>query len=259
MKNSVNKLKSSLGDSFNVDEDADLLVIARNYISTADLIISDRKAIYDYRLAYKELIKTDPLEKLSKEKLAIHKELVNLSTKLWDLAVKLMPDKLSAENRNMVNRYKSLLEMIRNSDVDIYNDLGKDAYFQYKKLTEETTRFLPAWAVTSLSARGKIPFEGGMFDLVIFDEASQCDIASALPLLYRAKQAVVIGDPRQLKHITSLDINKDEKLLNKNDLFLSHPNWAYSFNSLFDLASGLVGPSGLSKTTRSPPFTRRNN
>ena len=28
--------------------------------------------------------------------------------------------------------------------------------------------------------------ETGNFDLVVFDEASQCDIASALPLLYRA-------------------------------------------------------------------------
>ena len=165
--------------------------------------------------------------------------------KVTELAVKMMPDKLSAENRNMVNRYKSLLEMINNSDIDIYNDLGKDAYFKYKKLTSETTRFLPAWAVTSLSARGKIPFEPGMFDLVIFDEASQCDIASALPLLYRAKQAVIIGDPKQLKHITSLDMGKDKKLLSKNDLLMSHPNWAYSFNSLFDLASGLVGPKGL--------------
>ena len=51
---------------------------------------------------------------------------------------------------------------------------------------------------------GKIPLAPGIFDLVVFDEASQCDIASALPLLYRAKAAVVIGDYKQLTHITSL-------------------------------------------------------
>lgn len=28
------------------------------------------------------------------------------------------------------------------------------------------------------------PFDPGVFDIVVFDEASQCDIASALPLLY---------------------------------------------------------------------------
>ena len=34
--------------------------------------------------------------------------------------------------------------------------------------------------MTSLSARGRLPFEPGLFDLVVIDEASQCDIASAL-------------------------------------------------------------------------------
>ena len=34
-----------------------------------------------------------------------------------------------------------------------------------------------------------------MFDLVVIDEASQCNIASALPLLVRGKRALTIGDP----------------------------------------------------------------
>lgn len=58
-------------------------------------------------------------------------------------------------------------------------------------------------SVTSLSVKGAYPLESEFFDMVIIDEASQCDVASALPLLYRAKQIVVIGDPLQLKHITS--------------------------------------------------------
>ena len=57
--------------------------------------------------------------------------------------------------------------------------------------------------MTSLSARGRLPFEPGIFDLVVIDEASQCDIASALPLLYRARRAVIIGDPLQLKHVST--------------------------------------------------------
>ena len=38
----------------------------------------------------------------------------------------------------------------------------------------------------------------------MIDEASQCDAASALPLLVRGKRAMVIGDERQLPHITTL-------------------------------------------------------
>jgi superfamily I DNA and/or RNA helicase len=45
-----------------------------------------------------------------------------------------------------------------------------------------------------------LTLEKDLFDLVIMDEATQCDIASALPALYRAKNAVVVGDPNQLRH-----------------------------------------------------------
>lgn len=101
-------------------------------------------------------------------------------------------------------------------------------------------QYLPAWAVTALSARGKIPFEAGMFDLVIFDEASQCDIASALPLLFRAKRAVVIGDPKQLNHVTTLSSKNDQMLMKRYGLLTENPEWSFSINSLFDLAQGKV-------------------
>ena len=59
-------------------------------------------------------------------------------------------------------------------------------------LQSKVSELFVCWAVTSLSARGRVPFEPGYFDLVVIDEASQCDIASALPLLYRAKRSVII-------------------------------------------------------------------
>ncbi|GAB2677990.1 hypothetical protein GCM10027271_43690 [Saccharopolyspora gloriosae] len=60
------------------------------------------------------------------------------------------------------------------------------------------------WAVTCQSAN-RFPLKPGLFDLVVIDEASQCGIAPVLPLLFRARRAVVIGDVMQLKHIAKLD------------------------------------------------------
>jgi superfamily I DNA and/or RNA helicase len=37
-----------------------------------------------------------------------------------------------------------------------------------------------------------------IFDLVVFDEASQCRLEEALPVLTRAKRVVIAGDPKQL-------------------------------------------------------------
>ncbi len=56
-------------------------------------------------------------------------------------------------------------------------------------------------AVTSLSIGNNLPFET-CFDTLIVDEASSCDPASLLPLLYRAKRVVIVGDPKQLDHVT---------------------------------------------------------
>src|SRR3712207_2372450 len=42
------------------------------------------------------------------------------------------------------------------------------------------------------------PAEAGLFDLVVFDEASQIRVADAVGALGRAKAAVVVGDSRQM-------------------------------------------------------------
>ncbi|MFI8930301.1 AAA domain-containing protein [Streptomyces sp. NPDC053474] len=67
-------------------------------------------------------------------------------------------------------------------------------------------RILPqvsGWAVTTRSPR-RFRDRAALFDLVIVDEASQCSTSDVLPLLFRARRALVIGDPMQLQHITTL-------------------------------------------------------
>lgn len=44
-------------------------------------------------------------------------------------------------------------------------------------------------------------------DYIIIDEASQCDVLSALPVLYLAKNLIVVGDQKQLSAITNIDKN----------------------------------------------------
>lgn len=94
----------------------------------------------------------------------------------------------------------------------------------------------PGWAVSNLSVPGRLPLTPSLFDLVIIDESSQCDIASSLPLMFRGKQAVIIGDPMQLGSITNLSAQVEEALLRRNGI--SHPGaFRYSGNSVYDLAA----------------------
>ena len=114
------------------------------------------------------------------------------------------------------------------------------------ELSAAASKALPCWAVTSLSVRGRIPLNAGQFDLVVIDEASQCDIASALPLLYRATRAVIIGDPQQLRHISRLSSQRDQALMVKHSLLDTiGPAWSYRANGLYDLAAARVPSESL--------------
>ena len=96
---------------------------------------------------------------------------------------------------------------------------------------------LPCWCVNSLKIAEAMPLHQDMFDVAIIDEASQCDIASSLPVLYRAKKTVIIGDNKQLKHISFLAKNKEKSFFKKNEV---QPDeqliWRYRTNSLYDWA-----------------------
>lgn len=70
---------------------------------------------------------------------------------------------------------------------------------------------LPIWLVNLSDLHRVIPPEKGLFSLVIIDEASQCDIASAMPALHRAERAVITGDPKQLRHISFLARARQEE------------------------------------------------
>ena len=96
---------------------------------------------------------------------------------------------------------------------------------------------VPVVAVTNLSAASRLPLVPGLFDLLIVDEASQCDIPSALPLFARAKRAVVVGDPMQLRHVSRVTPAREVELLRQQGLSLEGAGaWLASVRSLFDVA-----------------------
>ncbi len=63
---------------------------------------------------------------------------------------------------------------------------------------EEAFQLIPCWMCSPESASAIFPMVE-TFDLVIFDEASQCYAERAIPALYRGSQVVITGDLQQLK------------------------------------------------------------
>ncbi|MCS7017878.1 MAG: AAA domain-containing protein [Cytophagales bacterium] len=62
---------------------------------------------------------------------------------------------------------------------------------------KELANLMPCWLVSPESASALFPMEE-LFDLVIFDEASQCFAERGIPAMYRGKQVVIVGDEQQL-------------------------------------------------------------
>lgn len=60
-------------------------------------------------------------------------------------------------------------------------------------------KVFPAWLCTMEDVARLFPMRAGLFDVLIIDEASQCSQATALPLAYRAKKMIVVGDEKQLQ------------------------------------------------------------
>jgi len=195
--------------------------------------------VNNYFDALDELQKAIPLETLTKQRIDLLKRMSDKSESLWKLWLKLQVGRLSPSDRSLLSQYRATLQMASGTNP------SKAVWASYYSQSQKISHILSSWAVTSLSAKGRIPLNKDIFDLVVFDESSQCDIASALPLLYRAKQAVIIGDPKQLSHISSIPKKQDERLLEKYGLLTTYPEWAYSYNSLFDLAAGLSRGNGI--------------
>ncbi|MDY7011007.1 MAG: AAA domain-containing protein, partial [Planctomycetota bacterium] len=200
--------------------------------------VSQVMAVQQYFGRLTALTETRPLEELSRERKNLTDDLSANSEALWQAWLQLQPSRMGPEQRKLLGDYSALLQMIVSAN-DQNRQLGRGVFRRYYQLFPQITSILSCWAVTSLSARGRVPFDPNFFDVLVIDEASQCDIASALPLLYRARKVVVIGDPMQLRHISTLSKQQDQQMLDKHGLVDDHPGWAYSVRSLFDLASSL--------------------
>lgn len=97
---------------------------------------------------------------------------------------------------------------------------------------------LPCWLLTPEIVSEVLPFKEELFDIVIFDEASQIFVEKSLPTIYRAKSVVVAGDDKQLRP-TSIGMKRIDEEDNEN-IEVSEEDYfddtAMTEESLLDLA-----------------------
>lgn len=93
------------------------------------------------------------------------------------------------------------------------------------EMQDELLRLIPCWLASPESVSAIFPMKE-VFDVVIFDEASQCFAERGIPSMYRGRQIVIAGDDKQLKPYELYQVRWDEE----ND----HPD--SEVDSLLELA-----------------------
>ena len=95
----------------------------------------------------------------------------------------------------------------------------------------------PCWTMSPILASEMIPAERRLFDVVVFDEASQIPPAEAIGSLARAPQAVVAGDSRQLPPTAFFGQSTDD---GDDDDVDSHLSLTEDIESLLDVSGVLL-------------------
>lgn len=105
---------------------------------------------------------------------------------------------------------KELLDILYQEDE---NDraLAFSRYLSDKENVKKFQRIFPVVATTCISAH-KLAGPEPLFDMVIMDEASQCNTAMSLVPIVRGSSLMLVGDPQQLSPVILLDQKDNETL-----------------------------------------------
>lgn len=139
--------------------------------------------------------------------------------------------------------YYTSASYIKKIDLPRHEELKNIIFNQNKKLQlEEFARYLskkenirklqeifPIVATTCISAH-KLGEPEPMFDMVIMDEASQCNLAVSLVPVIRGGSLMLVGDPQQLNPVIQLEELVNQKLRNKYNI---SEEYDYRKNSIY--------------------------
>lgn len=151
-------------------------------------------------------------------------------------------EKISNDKKLLKEYHKKLLMGMTNEqrhflirNLENKSDISQVNIDEFKMITN----IFPLIVCTNLSTPASIPF-AEKFDLVIIDEASQCNIASSIPAIMRAQRIIIVGDNKQLNPVLRIDKKVDAHNFKEVGLAEEEHNYySFSSNSTFDIFSKL--------------------
>ena len=200
--------------------------------------------IYHEAVTYEEKYKQDLSKIIDFEN--IRNRILSLKNEEKSIATMICLDKFKEEYQNY---YYSNPE---NKNY-LYQITKQQSLMPIRKMMDTYGDFLlklfPCWLLSPESVSNIFPLEKNLFDIVLFDEASQVFIENTLPSIYRGKFIVVAGDNKQLRP-TSTFMKRYMGNDSEDELDLS-TQAALEVESLLDLATSRYHSTNLTYHYRS--------
>lgn len=248
------KLEQNYFEKYYKNQDIENIGKLSFYNRTNDRILEfllDCQLLYDGKIRFEWLHKIKILLKYG------IKDLKQLDEHLIDIILKLQKEYYEKKIKDLENQFinitnrlethnfeklqkehQSISESIFKSKLyERYN--GKNNDFSYDNYQENMQEFVQAFPVilsTTYSLRNSIP-NGFMFDYVIMDESSQVDLLAGALALSCTRNAIIVGDEKQLPQIVDESIK--EKISNY-DVDICHD---YFQNSMLKAITRTYGNS----------------
>ena len=128
------------------------------------------------------------------------------------------------------DKYRELINICSIKDDD-QRATDFNAWIQNDDNMKMLSEAFPVIFSTNISSR-RLGTANFMFDLVIMDEAGQCNVATALIPIARASTLLLVGDPNQLKPVITLEDNTNRELMDKYNV---PEKYNYKNHSILDV------------------------
>ena len=168
----------------------------QNYVDIINKILSIR--IYHEVIYYEEACKDELARMVDYQ--SIRGRICRLKEEQQEIAARITAAK-------GIREYEALYNSSSDNQDFLYQISKKQKYWPLRKTAEVYEKFVlslfPCWLLSPENVSSILPLKKNMFDIVIFDEASQVFIESTIPTIYRGKNIVVAGDAKQLRPSTT--------------------------------------------------------
>ncbi len=213
-ENTLSNLRAALADYVKV---SDVSLSLHNFSQPEKHILNFAyRMTRDYEQFRSVIIKLLPLrvyheiincEKTKKNELSATVDFENIKAHINTLTAELAGVSRKICAQSFEPEYRDMYASREDAKDYLYQISKKQNFWPLRRMMEVFGDYLltlyPCWLLSPENVSSILPLKKNMFDLVLFDEASQVFIENTVPSIIRGKNVVVAGDAKQLRPTTT--------------------------------------------------------